>query len=138
MNKRHRNEHEVDLEACADALYKLLSKRASSYDALDVEVTVNDGHVDAEMSFSAGPDIGVTIDVALGTAQFCTLVGENDEVWSEEPLTGLTLIGVSEEQLTESLKHVVRGMLDLRRPDGPASAPITPDEPEAETHVEDE
>jgi len=127
MSKRHRNEHEVELEACADALYKVLSKRASSYDALDVEVTVNDGHVDAEMSFTAGPDIGVTIDIVAGTAQFCTLVGDNDEVWSEEPVTGLALIGVSGEQLAESLLTVVRGMLDLRRPDGATAADVIAD-----------
>jgi hypothetical protein len=66
-----------------DALYELLHVRALSIGALDITVDSDDEHIDCEVQFSSGPDVGLTFDTRRGTYACCELVGDDEERWIE-------------------------------------------------------
>ncbi len=109
------------IDAFADALHDLLHERALSIGLIDIGVEVNDGHVDGELLFGSGPDMGLTVDAAAGTCSFCELVPPDSERWLDEPLTGLDITGVApgpdgDDARRALALQLLRAMLDARRP----------------------
>lgn len=103
-------------DACVDALYDLLHARAQSIGLLDIAIELNDGHIDAELLFTSGPDIGVTVDVAAGTAAYCELLEADQERWLETRREGLAVTSAANEELTGAVAlEVLDGLLAARR-----------------------
>lgn len=110
------------IEAFADALHDLLQARALSIGAIDVAVECNDGHVDGEVLFGEGPDIGFTLDAAAGTCAYCELVPPDSERWLDgAPHDGFAIAELApgptgDEARAAAALELLRGLLDARRP----------------------
>lgn len=110
------------VEAAADAIHDLLHERALSIGAIDIAVERNELHVDGEVLFGEGPDMGFTIDAVAGTCAYCELLPPDSERWLEgAERGGLDLVAIEpgpagEPARTAIALEVLRGLLDARRP----------------------
>lgn len=113
---------ELAVEAFADAVHDLLHARAQSIGAIDVAVERNDLHVDGEVLFGEGPDIGFTLDTAAGTCAYCELVPPDSERWLEgAERDGFDVAATDpgpagDEERSEAALELLQGLLDARRP----------------------
>lgn len=109
--------HAKALEAFADALYDLLHERAQSINLLDIGIELNGWHVDGELMYSTGPDMGFTLDARTGECRYCELLPGNDERWLDEVRGDLLVLDAEGEELRRGLAlELLAGLLDARRP----------------------
>ena len=106
------------VEALAEALYDLLHARAQSIGLLDIAIEVDGWFVDAELMFSSGPDMGLSLDAAAGACAYCRLVRDDAEEWLDAAaVTGLELPPASGADAARELAlRLLTGLLDARRP----------------------
>ena len=109
------------LDAFADQLHELLHERALSVGLIDIAVEVNDGHVDGELLFGEGPDMGFTLDARAGACRFCELVPPDAERWLDEELEGIAVLDLDpgaagDEDRRGVALQLLRALLDARRP----------------------
>ena len=106
------------IDAFAEAVYELMRVRASSLGALDIDVDVDGWHVDGEVLFSSGPDMGFSVDALAGVAVFCELLGDDGERWFDEQVEGIDVLGARGEEaaLEAHALAVLDGLLAARRP----------------------
>lgn len=105
------------IDRLVDALYDLLHKRAMSIGLLDIAIEADGFHIDCELLFGEGPDMGCTIDSRVGSARYCELIGEDSERWLEDgAIDGLDVYGARQEEIAELALLVLSGLLDARRP----------------------
>jgi hypothetical protein len=109
------------LDAFAEALQDLLEERALSIGAIDIVVEVNAPHVDGELLFGEGPDIGFSIDSTSRTCSFCELVGDESERWLDHRVEDLAVDAApagsaGDDARRELALAVLQGVLDARRP----------------------
>ena len=109
------------LDAFADAVHDLLHERALSIGAIDVAVEVNDDHLDGEVLFGAGPDIGFTLDTAARTCAYCELVPPDSERWLDDSAITLDPLEApagapGADRRAELALALLQGLLDARRP----------------------
>ena len=105
------------LDAFADALYDLLHARAQSIGMLDVGIEINGSHLDGEILFSSGPDIGFSLDSTSGECRYCELLDGSRERWLDEVRGDLLVLdAASEELLAAAALELLDGMLAARRP----------------------
>lgn len=113
---------ELAVEAFADAVHDLLHARAQSIGAIDVAVERNELHVDGEVLFGEGPDLGFTLDAVAGTCAYCELVPPSSERWLEgAERTGLDVARIDagpggDEARAAAALELLQGLLDARRP----------------------
>lgn len=109
----------ADLEALgafADALYDLLHERAQSIGILDVALEVNGWHVDCELLFGSGPDLGLSLDGRSGECRYCELLEGRRERWLDEVRGDLLVLDAPGPQVLEAAAHeVLDGLLAARR-----------------------
>jgi hypothetical protein len=105
------------IDAFADATYDLLHERAQSLGVLDVAVEVNGWHLDCELLFATGPDMGFSLDTRSGECRYCELLEDSTERWLEEVRGDLLVLDESSEELLRAAAlEVLDGMLAARRP----------------------
>lgn len=105
------------LDAFADALYDLLHARAQSIGILDIAIEVNDWHVDGELLFANGPDLGFSLDSRLGECRYCELLDGDRERWLDVVRGDLLLLDAPGDQvLAASALELLDGLLEARRP----------------------
>jgi hypothetical protein len=105
------------IDEVADSLYELLHARAQSIGILDIALEVNDWHVDVELMFSTGPDLGLSLDAQTGTCRYCELLEGDQERWLDEQRDGLDVLGARGEELANVVAlEVLDGLLAARRP----------------------
>lgn len=105
-------------ERVADRLHELLCAMVRSWGMLDVGVEVDGHHVDAELLFAVGPDMGLTLDVSSGGCRYCELPDDESERWLEHDdviIGGLSETATNAE-LEALLAPVLDGLLAARRP----------------------
>jgi hypothetical protein len=109
------------LDAFADAMYDLLHERAQSIGILDISIEANDLHLDGELLFSTGPDIGFSLDARLGECRYCELLPPDAEQWLDEVRGDLLVLEVGVGEDGDELRQaaaleLLQGLLDARRP----------------------
>jgi hypothetical protein len=109
------------LDAFADEVHSLLHERALSLGVIDVAVEVDEPHLDGELLFADGPDMGFTFDSQAGTCSYCELVPPDSERWLEERVESLQVLSLpageaGDEARREAALALLQGMLDARRP----------------------
>lgn len=105
------------IDEVADRLYELLHARALSIGILDIALEVNDWHVDAELMFSKGPDLGLSLDAQTGVCRYCELLEADQERWLEEQRDDIDVLGARGEELANVVAlEVLDGLLAARRP----------------------
>lgn len=105
------------LDPFADALYDLLHERAQSIGVLDIAIEVNGDHLDGELMFSNGPDMGFTLDSRAGECRYCELLTDQRESWLEEVRGDLLVLeSASDELLRAAALELLDGLLAARRP----------------------
>lgn len=105
------------LDAFADALYDLLHERAQSIGILDIGIELNGWHVDGELMYSTGPDMGFTLDARSGECRYCELLPGNKEEWLEGVRGDLLVLDAEGEELRRAVAlELLAGLLDARRP----------------------
>ncbi|MCW2923935.1 MAG: hypothetical protein JWM98_1339 [Thermoleophilia bacterium] len=105
------------IDRFVDALYDLLHERAQSIGVMDIGLEVNGFHVDGELLFTTGPDMGFSFDSQLGECRYCRLVGDDAEEWQEEVRGDLLVLdGAPRELLDAAALELLDGMLAARRP----------------------
>lgn len=105
------------IDSVADALYDLLHARAQSIGILDIALEVNDFHVDAELLFGHGPDLGLSLDSRAGECRYCELLDGGRERWLDEVRGDLLVLDAHAEDVIEAIVlEVLDGLLDARRP----------------------
>ncbi len=114
------------LDAFADALYDLLHERAQSIGILDIGIEVNGWHLDGELMYSNGPDMGFTLDSRSGECRYCELLPGERETWLDEVRGDLHVLdSAGDELLRAAALELLAGLLDARRPllrrDAPAA-----------------
>jgi hypothetical protein len=77
------------IERFADALHDRLCRYARSWGLVDISIETHDAHIDGELLFATGPDIGFTIDMSVGVSRYCELIGDTDERWLECDVVGI-------------------------------------------------
>ncbi|MCB0877553.1 MAG: hypothetical protein KDC46_01030 [Thermoleophilia bacterium] len=112
---------ETAIAAFADQVHDLLHERALSIGAIDVAVEVNDLHVDGEVLFGSGPDIGFTLDAEAGACSYCELVPPDSEQWLDARCDGFDVLGLpagaaGDEARRAAALELLQGLLDARRP----------------------
>ena len=106
-----------ELDAFADALYDLLHERAQSIGILDISIEVNDAHVDGELMYSNGPDVGFSLDSRTGECRYCELLGDDGERWLQEVRGDLLVLDGGTDELRRAIAlELLDGLLDARRP----------------------
>ena len=98
-----------------DVLYDLLCARAQSIGVIDIVFDADDSFVDAEITFSAGPGIGFSIDLAAGVCQYCELIAESEERWLGDRIEQLAVESGEAGDLQDAALEVLNGMLAARR-----------------------
>jgi hypothetical protein len=105
------------LDAFADALYDLLHARAQSIGILDIGIELNGWHVDGELMYSTGPDMGFTLDSRTGECRYCELLPGNKEAWLEGIRGDLHVLDAEGDEIRDALAlELLAGLLDARRP----------------------
>lgn len=105
------------IDAFADALYDLLHERAQSIGVLDIALEVNDWHVDGELMFSSGPDMGFTLDSRAGEARYCELLPGAQEAWLDERRADVAVLDAGDDDQRRAVAlEVLDGLLAARRP----------------------
>lgn len=105
------------LDAFADAVYDLLQARAQSIGILDIGIEVNGRHLDGELLFSTGPDIGFSLDARSGECRYCELLDGERERWLDEVRGDLLVLDApGEEVLDAAALELLDGILAARRP----------------------
>ncbi len=105
------------LDAFADALYDLLHERAQSIGILDIGIELNDWHVDGELMYSNGPDMGFTLDSRTGECRYCELLPGNKETWLDGVRSDLLVLDAEGDEIRRALAlELLGGLLDARRP----------------------
>lgn len=109
------------LDAFADAVYDLLHERAQSVGILDISIEPNELHLDGELMFSTGPDIGFSLDARLGECRYCELLPPDAERWLDEVRGDLLVLeaalGADGDELRRAAAlELLQGLLDARRP----------------------
>lgn len=105
------------LDAFADALYDLLHERAQSIGILDIGIELNGWHVDGELMYSTGPDMGFTLDSRSGECRYCELLPGDNEAWLAEVRGDLLVLDAEGEELRSAVAlELLNGLLDARRP----------------------
>ena len=101
----------------ADTLYDLLHARAQSIGILDIALEVNDFHVDGELMFSTGPDLGLSLDVRIGECRYCELLDGGKERWLDEVRGDLRVLDADTDEVREAIAlELLDGLLAARRP----------------------
>ncbi len=109
--------HAKALDAFADALYDLLHERAQSIGILDIGIELNGWHVDGELMYSTGPDMGFTLDARSGECRYCELLPGNTEAWLDEVRGDLLVLDAEGDELRRAVAlELLAGLLDARRP----------------------
>lgn len=109
--------HRTAITTFTDALQDLLQARAQSIGAIDVGVEENGWHVDGEVLFATGPDMGLSVDTRIGECRYCELVGDKDERWLEEVRGDVLVLDGGSDELMQALAlEVLNGLLAARRP----------------------
>lgn len=105
------------IERFAEALYELLRERALSWGLLDIGLEVDDWFVDGELMFATGPDMGFSLNLAVGAGRVCELIGTDHERWLEATIDDLRLPEPGDaDSLRAQVLSVLDGVLDARRP----------------------
>lgn len=105
------------IDAFADALYDLLHERAQSIGILDIGIELNGWHVDGELMYSMGPDMGFTLDTRIGECRYCELLPGDKETWLEGVRGDLLVLDAEGEELRRAVAlELLAGLLDARRP----------------------
>jgi hypothetical protein len=109
------------LAVFADAMYDLLHERAQSIGILDISIEPNDLHLDGELMFSTGPDIGFSLDARLGECRYCELLPPDAEQWLDEVRGDLLVLEAAPGAEGDELRcaaalELLQGLLDARRP----------------------
>jgi hypothetical protein len=101
----------------ADSLYDLLQARALSIGILDIALEVNEFHVDGEVMFSTGPDLGLSLDVRSGECRYCELLDGSKERWLDEVRGDLLVLDADTDEVREAIAlELLDGLLAARRP----------------------
>ena len=109
--------HVRAIDDLVDALYDLLHARAQSIGAMDVGLEVNGWHVDGELMFTNGPDMGLSLDTRTGECRYCELVGDAQERWLDEVRGDLYVLDGGSSELLEAVSlELLDGLLAARRP----------------------
>lgn len=105
------------IDAFADAVYDLLHERAQSIGILDIGIEVDGWHLDSELMFSTGPDLGFTVDLRAGEARYCQLLDGSKERWLDEVRGDLLVLDFQgTELLRAAALELLDGLLAARRP----------------------
>lgn len=105
------------IDAFADSLYDLLHERAQSVGILDIGLEVNGWHVDGELLWSAGPDMGFALDAQTGECRYCELLAGDREAWLDEVRGDLLVLDGADEDLRRAVAlELLDGLLTARRP----------------------
>jgi hypothetical protein len=105
------------IDAFADATYDLLHERAQSIGVLDIAVEVNGWHVDCELLFGSGPDMGFSLDTRSGECRYCRLLDGATERWLDEVRGDLLVLDAPDEELLGAAAlELLDGLLAARRP----------------------
>jgi hypothetical protein len=112
---------EAALEAFADAVHDLLHERALSIGVIDISVERNELHLDGELLFGIGPDMGFSLDARLGECRYCELVPPDSERWLDEVRGDLLVLDADAGEAGDELRRaaaleLLQGVLDARRP----------------------
>ena len=105
------------IDSFADALYDLLHERAQSIGVLDIALEVNDWHVDGELMFSTGPDMGFTLDARAAEVRYCELLPGAQEAWMDEHREGVAALDARDDEARRAVAlELLDGLLAARRP----------------------
>ena len=106
------------IEQFVDALYDLLHERAQSIGLLDIALEINGWHVDGELMYSSGPDMGLSLDTRSGECRYCQLLGDQREQWLDEVRGDLLVLSAAHDPEFEraAALEVLDGLLAARRP----------------------
>ena len=109
------------LDAFAEALQDLLEARALSIGLIDIDIEVDAQHVDGELMFGEGPDIGFSFDSSSATCSYCELVPPDSEQWLDHQVAGLDVLAIASgdsgaDDRAAAALALLQGMLDARRP----------------------
>lgn len=105
------------IDAFADVLYDLLHARAQSIGILDIALEVNAWHVDAELMYSSGPDMGVSLDTRSGECRYCELLDGAAEHWLDEVRGDLLVLDSPSANVLDAVAlELLDGLLAARRP----------------------
>lgn len=105
------------IEAFADAVYELMSKRAASWGVLDVEIQTEDWLVEGELLFDSGVDMGFSYDARQAQCRYCVLPsGDADPVWLDADASDLQVLQRTDpDSLAEPALALCNGLLAARR-----------------------
>jgi len=105
------------IDTFVDALYDLLHGRAQSISAIDLSLEVNGWHVDGEVLFAKGPDIGISLDTREGECRYCELLEGDQERWLDVVQGDLHVLDNPGSELLEAAAlALLDGLLTARRP----------------------
>lgn len=105
------------MDAAADAIYDLVHERAQSIGVLDVAIEANDWHVDGELLFSTGPDMGFSLDSRSGECRYCELLADAKERWLDEVRGDLLVLDTADAAVLRAVAlELLDGLLTARRP----------------------
>lgn len=109
--------HVEAIDAFVDVLYDLLHERAQSIGILDIALEVNGWHVDGELLYSNGPDMGLSLDTRSGECRYCELLDGEKERWLDEVRGDLLVLDAPGQELLDAVAlEVLDGLLAARRP----------------------
>lgn len=109
--------HVQAIDEFADTLYDLLHARAQSIGILDISLEVNGFHLDGELMFSKGPDLGLSLDARSGECRYCELLGDRGERWLDEVRGDLLVLDAEGGEVREAIAlELLDGLLAARRP----------------------
>lgn len=105
------------ISSFTDALYDLLHERAQSIGLLDIGLELNGWHVDGELMYSSGPDMGFTLDARSGECRYCELLAGDKETWLDEVRGDLLVLDSESDELRRAVAlELLDGLLAARRP----------------------
>ena len=110
-------------ECGADVIYEYMCRFAGSWGLVDIAVEANGAHIDGELIFAIGADMGFTVDMAAATCHFCMLEGADSERWLDDVLTDVTFpVSADADAHSEQAKRIADGLLAARREDAGSSS----------------